>query len=455
MIRKSVNRFRLSITIATDVLLILGTTALLLPYISDFTHQSEIIPTIILIWLTLFVIRLQSVFFKNFSLWEHLKQRFSHVFACIGTLAVLVLLFPGFSITSDHFLLLSISLLLIILPSLLIQQLLSEHLKSSGKPPHILIAGGAKLTPAIHDYFRNEPHEGHIIGYLNDKVIELADSPRLGNFGDIEKVYNSIPFEKLLITADSSNRKILEKLIHFAERNGIRTSVILNLPELSKRNFELSELGGLPLLRIREVPLSDYIPLFWKRVFDMMSAITALIVLSPVLLIISIVIKLDSPGPVFYRAERIGREGKTFRIFKFRSMKTSTDAKSENRSTQKNDERITISGKLLRRYSLDELPQLLNVIEGTMSIVGPRPHRVNLDQKFRDLIPAYPVRRFIKPGITGWAQVNGWRGLTEKEIDFKGRALHDLWYLEHWSFGLDLAIIWLTVFGRRTHRNVF
>ncbi|MFZ9980848.1 MAG: exopolysaccharide biosynthesis polyprenyl glycosylphosphotransferase [Cyclobacteriaceae bacterium] len=455
MTQRSVNKIRLLIILLTDALLVAGTTGFILYYFIPDFKSFRILPTLTAIWIAAFIIGLRSSFFQNLPVNARVQSHFTQVFFSLGTLAIFIKFFPAYNILPEPFLLTAFSLTIISLPRIFIHQFLFGSLKISGKSSTVLLAGDGKMASAILEYFKNKPQDGTIIGYLNSSTIPSAVKPRLGNYTDIGKVFSTTPFERLIICLDPENKEVIEKLIDYAERQGIRASVVLNVPALMKRNFELSDLGGLPLFRIREVPLSDYIPLLWKRVFDVLFAVTALIFLSPILLIISALIKVDSSGPVFYRAERIGRQGRPFRIYKFRSMKMLSDPRAENRSTQKNDDRITGVGKILRRYSLDELPQLLNVLEGSMSVVGPRPHRVNLDRQFGELVPAYPVRRFIKPGITGWAQVNGWRGLTEKEIDFKGRALHDLWYLEHWSFGLDLAIVWLTIFGKRTHQNVF
>jgi putative colanic acid biosynthesis UDP-glucose lipid carrier transferase len=170
---------------------------------------------------------------------------------------------------------------------------------------------------------------------------------------------------------------------------------------------------------------------------------------------IAIAIKLDSKGPVFYRPVRIGKRGAQILIYKFRSMRHNTSPVDKTRSTALNDDRITRVGKFIRKYSLDELPQFINVFVGDMSVVGPRPHRVDLDKRFQQIAPSYMVRQYIKPGITGWAQVNGWRGPTETKYQYIARTLHDLWYIEHWNFALDIYIIFLTLFGMNTRKNAF
>jgi lipopolysaccharide/colanic/teichoic acid biosynthesis glycosyltransferase len=181
--------------------------------------------------------------------------------------------------------------------------------------------------------------------------------------------------------------------------------------------------------------------------------LAALIMLLPLFIVIAIAIKLDSRGPIFYRPIRIGKRGMPISVYKFRSMRHSKEV--QTRSTSKDDDRITKVGKFIRKHSLDELPQLINVLKNEMSVVGPRPHRVDLNKRFQQNAQNYLVRQYIKPGITGWAQVNGWRGPTETKYQYVARTLHDLWYIEHWSFALDLYIIYLTIFGKKTRENAF
>ena len=181
----------------------------------------------------------------------------------------------------------------------------------------------------------------------------------------------------------------------------------------------------------------------------------ALFFLAPVFLLIALLIKIDSPGPVFYYPIRIGRGGKPFKLYKFRSMKECDIPSGGTLSTQKDDPRITRVGKFLRKFSLDELPQFINVFLGTMSVVGPRPHRRFLNRQLQESVYKYMIRHYVKPGITGWAQVNGWRGPTDTEEQRKQRTMHDLWYVENWSPLLDLKIIYLTIFSRKAHKSAF
>lgn len=319
---------------------------------------------------------------------------------------------------------------------------------------NVLIVGGGRVGNAVEKYI-NTAGSHQVIGYVDDHHDPTARPGWLGKASDIQKVFQNQPFDQMIITNGSARPGEIQDLIAFSENNGIRPSVVLDLPYLAQRNYELDELGGLTVVRFREVPLQNPARRLLKRTFDIIFSLAVLMLLAPLLLLIAAAIRIETKGPVFYRPLRVGRKGRAIRIFKFRSMIHQAGPISSGQSAQPDDIRVTRVGKFLRRYSLDELPQFLNVLEGSMSVVGPRPHRIELDKTFREIFPSYPVRRYVRPGITGWAQINGWRGLTEKKKDFKGRALHDLWYVEHWSFGLDLLIILLTVFGKKTHQNVF
>ncbi len=225
-------------------------------------------------------------------------------------------------------------------------------------------------------------------------------------------------------------------------------------PERIMSRFERPHVvsaGGLPSLRLTRAPLSP-LEIACKRGFDILVASLAFVMLSPLLLLIALAIRLDSPGPVLFRQRRHGFNQETFRIFKFRSM-TTTDDGAVIMQARRNDPRITAVGRVLRRYNLDELPQLLNVLAGDMSLVGPRPHALAHDREFQRKIALYARRHNVKPGITGWAQVNGLRGETDTDEKMADRVAHDLWYIDHWSFSLDLLILFRTLFSAKAFRN--
>jgi putative colanic acid biosynthesis UDP-glucose lipid carrier transferase len=211
---------------------------------------------------------------------------------------------------------------------------------------------------------------------------------------------------------------------------------------------------NIPIINVGDIPLDNYYHWLYKRLFDIFFSIFALVLAGPLLIITGLSVKLTSKGPVLYAPGRVGMGGDIFKMYKFRTMVYSEE-NHDRLSTRENDSRVTPLGRFLRKTNLDELPQFINVLRGEMSVVGPRPHRVYLDKKLQDEVDKYMIRRCIKPGVTGWAQVNGWRGPTATEEQKIQRTRHDLWYIKNWTFGLDIKIIILTLFGKKTRENAF
>jgi putative colanic acid biosynthesis UDP-glucose lipid carrier transferase len=211
---------------------------------------------------------------------------------------------------------------------------------------------------------------------------------------------------------------------------------------------------NIPIVNVNETPLDNYYNWLYKRLFDIFFSLFALVLVSPLLIMIGLLVKLTSKGPVLYAAGRVGMGGDIFKMYKFRTMYHS-EANQDTVSTRENDSRVTPLGRFLRKTNLDELPQFFNVLKGDMSVVGPRPHRVYLDKMLQNEVDKYMIRRCIRPGITGWAQVNGWRGPTTTGEQKIQRTRHDLWYIKNWTFWLDIKIIFLTLFGKKTRENAF
>lgn len=230
------------------------------------------------------------------------------------------------------------------------------------------------------------------------------------------------------------------------------------LSDLCKRynidaDFVSVPLDPLDSRRIAERPVG-FTGMIVKRVFDISSSGTLILLLSPVLALTALLIRLESPGPALFRQERMGFNGRSFMIYKFRSMRVTEDGHSM-RQAQKDDCRITRVGRILRKTSIDELPQLFNVLRGDMSLIGPRPHAVSHDSEMELMVATYAHRNRIKPGISGWAQVNGFRGDTSTREKVEGRVAHDLYYIQNWSLALDIYIVFLTVFSRKTRQNAY
>lgn len=216
----------------------------------------------------------------------------------------------------------------------------------------------------------------------------------------------------------------------------------------------MSLFRNIPIINVNITPLGNYYNWLYKRLFDIFFSIFVLVLVSPLLIMIALLVKLTSKGPVLYAAERVGMGGDVFKMYKFRTMYHSEE-NQDTLSTREKDSRVTLFGRFLRKANLDELPQFFNVLTGDMSVVGPRPHRVYLDKKLQNEVAKYMIRRCIRPGITGWAQVNGWRGPTNTEEQKIQRTRYDLWYVKNWTFWLDVKIIFLTLFGKKTRENAF
>ena len=319
-----------------------------------------------------------------------------------------------------------------------------------------VIIGNNDLGNNIRNYFLKNKYLGIMpLGMLSESPAHPSDRNILGSVEDFQKVFDRRPFEDAFITISLSKTDLISSLIAVSERNGVRTHLVPNYIGKRQRNFKVGNLGSIPLLEVHTFPLDIYANRFLKRAFDILFSIVMLVLLFPLGLVVAIAIKLNSKGPVFFRPYRLGVTGLPFKIIKFRTMKYDPSKSASSQSTVFNDERVTGVGRFLRKLSLDEIPQLINVLNNDMSVVGPRPHRINLNRDLQQKMGNYMMRHTIKPGITGWAQVNGWRGPTNTKLQYWGRTLHDLWYIENWNFALDLYIILLTVFGKKSKKNAF
>jgi Undecaprenyl-phosphate glucose phosphotransferase len=274
-----------------------------------------------------------------------------------------------------------------------------------------------------------------------DIVGTAADLPRLISRYQIEHVFISLPMSRY-----HDARRIFDIL----SQSLVEVRLVTDLPSLAGLSLTTTSLDGLPIIGLRESPHFG-LNILVKRGMDVLLSSVALVVLSPVMLLIALIVKLTSPGPVFYRQERCGLNGQSFPMLKFRSMRIDAEQQTGAVWAKKDDPRRTPWGTFLRRTSLDELPQLINVLKGDMSLVGPRPERPVFIQQFTKTIPNYMARHCVKSGITGWAQVHGWRGNTS----LRKRIQYDLYYITHWNPWLDLRILWMTIFHGLFHRNAY
>ncbi|SIR44291.1 Undecaprenyl-phosphate glucose phosphotransferase [Pontibacter lucknowensis] len=334
-----------------------------------------------------------------------------------------------------------------------------DHLRSSNSnTKYTLVAGVGDMAGTVEKHLlRHNGSHVKLKGFIKCKKEEciVGEDRVVGDLDHINDYLRNNPVDEIVIAIPVKVSKKIQSIITAADYHGVRVKYIPDYRGLFGENYKVTRYGELDAINVRQLPLDETYAFFLKNTFDKVFSAFALLALSPLIVVLAILIKLDSPGPVFYCPIRIGKGGRPFKVFKFRSMRENDASTGGTKSTQKDDPRITKLGRILRKYSLDELPQFMNVLLGDMSVVGPRPHRSFLNQKLQESVDKYMIRHYFKPGITGWAQVNGWRGPTETDEQRKQRTMHDLWYMEKWSLWLDIRIIYKTIFSRKTHKSAY
>ena len=311
---------------------------------------------------------------------------------------------------------------------------------------HMLLVGYSAAAQGFIERNRENPEWGyHILGILSDSLEKnsFVDGVEvLGDLSDLRDVLEQNEFDEIVVTLPLQNYMYLEPIVNTCEKSGVHTMFIPDYHNIIPTTPYIEDLEGLPIVHIRHVPLANPFNAMVKRIMDIVGAVAAIILFSPIMLITIICIKLTSEGPIIFSQERVGLHNKPFKMYKFRSMYVQTPEEEATRWTTKGDPRVTKVGRFIRRFNIDEMPQFFNVLMGDMSLVGPRPERPQFVEKFKEEIPRYMIKHQVRPGITGWAQVNGYRGDTSirKRIDF------DLYYIENWTFGLDIKILFQTVF---------
>jgi Undecaprenyl-phosphate glucose phosphotransferase len=239
--------------------------------------------------------------------------------------------------------------------------------------------------------------------------------------------------------------------VGICEKSGVHTKFIPDYQDFFPTIPYTEDLDGLPVINIRNVPLSNSVNRFLKRIIDLVGCIAALLLFSIPMIVVTVIIKTTSPGPIIFTQDRIGRHNKEFKMYKFRSMEIQTESREKKAWTTFNDPRVTKIGKFIRRTSIDELPQLFNVLKGEMSLVGPRPERPFFVDKFKEEIPRYMIKHQVQPGMTGWAQIKGFRGDTS----IRKRIECDLYYIENWTLALDFKILFFTIFNGFINKNAY
>lgn len=320
---------------------------------------------------------------------------------------------------------------------------------------HILLIGYSRAAEGYIDRVKQNPEWGYNIRGILDDHKERGYCYNgvkvIGTIANLHMILEMNVLDEIAITLSIKEYEHLEAIVNDCEKSGVHTKFIPDYNNFIPTIPYIEDLQGLPVINIRHVPLTELHNAYIKRIVDIFGALFGIILFSPVMLITAILVKLTDGGPIIYSQERVGLHNKPFKMYKFRSMSVQKASEEKSKWTTKNDPRVTAVGRFIRKTSIDETPQFFNVLKGNMSLVGPRPERPFYVEKFREEIPHYMIKHQVRPGLTGWAQVNGFRGDTsiQKRID------HDLYYIENWTLGFDFKIMFLTIFKGFINKNAY
>ena len=321
-----------------------------------------------------------------------------------------------------------------------LRYILRRYRKKGFNLKHVLLVGSGELAREYIDVInRNRALGFNIMGYISGKD-DLEGYKYYGSFDDIEKVLDDIIFDEVVAALEIEDFGKLKEIIEKCEKSGTKISMIPFYSKYMPAKPYVDEIDGIPLINVRRIPLDNIGNAAVKRLMDIAGSLILILLTSPVMIFAAVGTKLSSPGPVIFKQERVGLNKKIFTMYKFRSMRV--NAAQSTGWTTDNDPRKTKFGAFIRKFSIDELPQFFNVLFGDMSLVGPRPELPHFVDQFKETIPLYMVKHQVRPGITGWAQVCGFRGDTS----IKGRIEHDIYYIENWSALFDMKIIFMTAF---------
>lgn len=335
-------------------------------------------------------------------------------------------------------------------------RLILMRARTMGRNQHyILLVGYSHAAEQYIDRIVANPQWGYrVLGILSDDTLAgtlYKGVEVLGPIGSLNSLLTYHTPDEIAITVGLNEYYKLERIVSMCEKSGVHTKFIPDYSNIIPTKPYTEDILGLPVINIRHVPLSNAFNATMKRFVDIVGSVFCLILFSPVMLLTAAAIKATSKGPLIFSQERVGLHNKPFRMYKFRSMEQQTEEDEKKGWTTRNDPRVTGVGKFIRRTSIDEMPQFFNVLKGDMSLVGPRPERPQYVEKFREEIPRYMVKHQVRPGMTGWAQVHGYRGNTSirKRIDY------DLYYIENWTLSLDFKILLMTVFKGFVNKNAY
>ncbi|MCR5303812.1 MAG: undecaprenyl-phosphate glucose phosphotransferase [Lachnospiraceae bacterium] len=334
-------------------------------------------------------------------------------------------------------------------------KIIASMVMKSPNRREILLVGYSRAAEGYISRIDASPEWGYVVrGILDDHVPAgtlYKGVKVLGTIANLQYILPENHLDEIAVTLSLQDYPRLDSIVSMCEKSGIHTKFIPDYGSLFPSNPYTEDLMGLPVISIRYVPLTNAFNALVKRVFDIVFSLLAIILTSPVMLVAAIAVRHSGPGGIIFKQERIGLHNKPFMMYKFRTMKVVSEEVEKKGWTTRDDPRVTRAGRFMRRTSIDELPQFFNVLKGEMSVVGPRPERPQFVDRFKEEIPRYMVKHQVRPGLTGWAQINGYRGDTS----IKRRIEYDIYYIENWTFSLDLRIIFLTVFKVFRDKNAY
>ncbi len=378
-----------------------------------------------------------------------------------NTVGMVVLMAGWYMVAQIHFsrammgMFYIINIILTTLARSLIRTILQYFREKGYNLKYILLVGYSRATEEYIKRINANPQWGYVVrGILDDSVPAGTVYKGVKVVGTIENLLYILPQNKLdeiAITLSLKDYDNLEHIVDLCEKSGVHTKFIPDYNSLFPSRPYTEDLMGLPVINIRYVPLTNTLNWWMKRIVDIVVSLVGLVVASPIMLVAAIAVGCTSRGPVIFKQERIGLHNKPFRMYKFRTMEVQKPSAEQKGWTTKDDPRVTKVGKFMRRTSIDELPQLFNILKGDMSVVGPRPERPQFVEQFKEEIPRYMVKHQVRPGLTGWAQINGLRGDTS----IKKRIEYDIFYIENWTMSFDVKIMFLTIFRGFINKNAY
>ncbi len=336
-----------------------------------------------------------------------------------------------------------------------IRYILSRLRRKGFNQKHVMLVGFSDASDQFIDACRRNPDWGYHIYGIVDDIAEVGEGYKgvrvVGRISELEHILAQNTIDEIAITLPLAAYAKLDGIVHVCEKSGVHTKFIPDYNNIIHSKPVTEDMDGLPVINIRNVPLTDPVKATAKRAVDICGALVGIILFSPVMLVAATLIKLTSPGPIIFKQERVGLHNKPFMMYKFRSMVQQTEADEKKGWTVPGDPRVTRVGRFIRKTSIDEFPQFFNVLAGQMSLIGPRPERTQFVEMFKEEIPRYMIKHQVRPGMTGWAQVNGLRGDTS----IYERVKYDIWYIENWTMSLDVKILFLTIFKGFVNKNAY